>query len=137
MNTRPPADPRLRRRILLTLAILMLGVVLADQAGLLDTGNWFSGLNPHQRAERIVWLLRLVFLSLLPLAGYMLYIGGRVIRSRAFPPPGMRVFRTGLLEQGERAVIRGWVILVVGLCVCALALYGALLVPREIMQLMG
>jgi hypothetical protein len=79
---------------------------------------------------RLVFLLLTALLSapLLALAVYLWSLGGRVVRAREFPPPGLRVIRDTPIVTGERAVARGRLLKVLAVgCVIASAVSAGLL----------
>jgi len=83
-------------------------------------------------ARRTVALLLLpaavLLAPLLALAVYLWALGGRVVRAREFPPPGLRVIRDTPIVTGERAVSRGRLLKVLALgCGIALAALAVLL----------
>lgn len=82
-----------------------------------------------QRVELVfVILTALVSVPLLGLAGYLWSLGGRVVRAREFPPPGLRVIRDAPIVTGERAVFRGRLLklLAIGCGTASIALAGLL-----------
>ncbi|MBZ5553643.1 MAG: hypothetical protein LAO21_13045 [Acidobacteriia bacterium] len=107
------ADPALRRRVVL---ILVVGVCVE---ALLIVGlrqyhdplrDWILS-EPATSAERVklVFLLLASFIiaPLLALAVYLWLLGGRILRAREFPAPGVRLIRDTPVITGERAVFRG------------------------------
>jgi len=70
----------------------------------------------------------LLLAPLLALAVYLWALGGRVVRAREFPPPGLRVIRDTPIVTGERAVSRGRLFKVLALgCGIASAVLAVLL----------
>lgn len=70
-------------------------------------GDWVLA-DRAQRVELIfVILIALVSVPLVGFAVYLWSLGGRVVRAREFPPPGLRVIRDTSIVTGERAVFRG------------------------------
>lgn len=70
----------------------------------------------------------LLLAPLLALAAYLWVLGGKVVRAREFPPPGLRVIRDTPIVTGERAVSRGHLLKVLALgCCIACAVLAVLL----------
>ena len=88
--------------------------------------------DPRSSAQRVKLLLllpaALLLAPLLALAGYLWVLGGKVVRAREFPPPGLRVIRDTPIVTGERAVSRGRLLKVLALgCCIACAVLAVLL----------
>ena len=79
---------------------------------------------------KLVFLIlpALLLAPMLALAVYLWALGGRAVRAREFPPPGLRVIRDTPIAKGERAVSRGRLLKVLALgCCIACAVVAALL----------
>jgi hypothetical protein len=107
------ADPSARRRAVLFVAVAivvgtLLIVALERYRGPLR--HWLLA-EPATSAERISLMLLLVAALLLtPLLGFAAYLwslGGRILRAKEFPPPGLHVIRDTRVITGEAAVSRG------------------------------
>jgi len=69
-----------------------------------------------QRVKLVLLLPATVLLApLVALAVYLWVLGGKVVRTREFPPPGLRVIRDTPIVTGERAVSRGRLLKVLAL----------------------
>lgn len=83
---------------------------------------------PERSAQRVkfVFLIMAAVLvgPLFALAAYFWRLGVRVVRGQQFPPPMYRVVRDTHILRGRAALIRGW--LLGGLAVCLLILAGLL-----------
>ena|SRR5215472_4888821 len=82
--------------------------------------------DPGSSAQRVKLVLllpaALLLAPFLALAAYLWVLGGKVVRAREFPPPGLRVIRDTPIVTGERAVSRGrrLKVLALGCCIaCA------------------
>jgi len=113
MSDTRKAHPGARRQaILLVAAAVLAGVLLffAIERYRAPLRDWVLA-DPAVPAERlglIVMLLAVLLLApLLGFAAYLWSLGGRTLRSRAFPPPEVRVFRDTRVVTGEAAVSRG------------------------------
>ncbi len=120
------ADPVLRRRMVLFVASA--AVVGALLISLLeryrDPLRYWILADPELSAQRlniIIILLAVLFLApLIGFAAYLWSLGGRILRAREFPPPGLRVIRDTRVVTGEAAVSRGhWLRLLAVGCVTA------------------
>jgi len=104
------ADPTARRAVVLMFVVgTCMGALLvaAFIRYRIPLSDWVLA----DRALRIklvfVILTALVSVPLLGLAVYLWSLGGKVVRAREFPPPGLRVIRDTPIVTGERAVFRG------------------------------
>jgi hypothetical protein len=72
--------------------------------------DWM-GAEPGAPARRLKWgallLAALLVAPLLAFAARIWSLGGRVLRAREFPPPGLRVIRATRVITGDAAVLRG------------------------------
>ena len=133
MNVRSPLN---LKRLLVVLAISLLTFLLIDHYGWLDKGVIAQGSN-SDRVEHIQFLLRVMFLPLIPIGTYVVYLGYRIIRSGRFPPPGNWMLKSLPTQSGSPARLRGWLALLTGLCLGGLGIYGAFVVPLEIANLLN
>jgi hypothetical protein len=68
------------------------------------------------RVKLVVLVVPALLLApLVALAVYLWALGGKVVRTREFPPPGLRVIRDTPIVTGERAVSRGRLLKVLAL----------------------
>ena len=117
------ADPTARRAAALVLAVgTCVGALLiaAFTRYRIPLSDWVLA----DRAQRVklvfVILTALVSVPLFGLAVYLWSLGGKVVRAREFPPPGLRVVRDTAIVTGERAVLRGRLLKVLAI-VCGTA----------------
>src|SRR5262249_9123611 len=82
-----------------------------------------------QRVKLVLLLPAAVLLApLLALAVYLWALGGKAVRAREVPPPGLRVIRDTPIVTGERTVSRGRLLKVLALgCGIASAVLAVLL----------
>jgi hypothetical protein len=141
LNVRPlqvtevrKADPAARRQVALVLAVgTCVGALLivAFDRYRIPLSDWLLA-DPGARAQRLklVFLVldALVVAPLLAFAAYVWSLGGRTIRAREFPPPGLPVIRDTLVIAGEKAISRGRLLKLLALgCAVASAVLGFLL----------
>ena len=128
------ADPTARRQVALLLIVgTCIGALLivAFERYRVPLSDWLLAA-PGALAQRLklvfLALGALVVLPLLAFAAYVWSLGGRAIRAREFPPPGLKVIRDTRVITGENAVSRGRLLKVLALgCAVASAVLGFLL----------
>src|SRR5262245_36226135 len=115
------ADPTARRQAVLVLVVgICVGAVLIAAferyRGLLSDWVLADPGDPVQRARLIIVLAGILLVApVLGIAGYLWSVGGRIVHTREFPPPGLRVIRDTPIITGERAVARGRLLKVLAL----------------------
>lgn len=115
------ADPAVRRQLVLVLAVgacagALLFVVFERYR--IPLRDWIlAEPGASARRAKLVFLLlaALLLAPLLAFSAYLWSFGGRVLRAREFPPPGLRVIRDTPVLTGERAVSRGRLLKVLAL----------------------
>jgi hypothetical protein len=132
-----PRSPLNPKRLLVILVISLLVFLLIERFGWLRPEPLPPTPDDPARAVQIQWLLRVIFLPLLPIGVYVAYLGYRIIRSGRFPPPNSRLLKRLPPQNGTLAEVRGWLALFTGLCLCGLGIYGAVIVPHEIARLLN
>lgn len=124
------ADPALRRRMLLFVALAVIVAALLIfflERYRAPLREWLLA-EPGMTAQRGGMIITLLaVLSVAPLIGFAVYlwsIGGRALRAREFPPPGLRVIRDTRMITGEAAVSRAHQLklLAVGCLIASVAL---------------
>ena len=140
------ADPTARRTVALLLVVgTCMGALLlvAFARYRIPLSDWMLA-DPGSSAQRVKMVFRvlvaLLLAPLLALAAYLWSLGGKVVRAREFPPPGLRVIRDTPIVTGERAVSRGRLLKVLalgcGIASAALAVllwrFGLLLSSRAV-----
>ena len=134
------ADPTARRTVALLLVVgTCMGALLlvAFARYRIPLSDWILA-DPGSSAQRVKMVFRvlvaLLLAPLLALAAYLWSLGGKVVRAREFPPPGLRVIRDTPIVTGERAVSRGRLLKVLTLgCGIALAALAVLLWRLEML----
>jgi len=134
------ADPTARRTVALLLVVgTCMGALLlvAFARYRIPLSDWMLA-DPGSSAQRVKMVFRvlvaLLLAPLLALAAYLWSLGGKVVRAREFPPPGLRVIRDTPIVTGERAVSRGRLLKVLALgCCIACAVLAVLLWRLEML----
>ena len=124
------ADPTARRTVVLVLVVgTCMGalLLLAFTRYRIPLSDWVlaDARSSAQRVKLVFLLLAALLLApLLTLAAYLWSLGEKVVRTREFPPPGLRVIRDTPIVTGERAVSRGRLlkVLALGLGIASAAL---------------
>ncbi|MBW1992180.1 MAG: hypothetical protein JRI59_08710 [Deltaproteobacteria bacterium] len=127
------ADPEYRRKMLVVMAVVYLTAVTMTGALIFWGHPWMKGylatLEPKAGLRLITWLLIGIFLSFLPLCGYIFRQGRRIIVSECFPAPGTRVIRDTEVIRGKGAVTRGRLLVGAAILMAFLALAAAVGLP--------
>ena len=87
---------------------------------------------PGQASRVMQLLVGFIFLSIIPFAAYLFRFGLRAVAHRQMPPPGTRVIRDTKLLEGDKAVTRGRLIMLMALLLVVLGLLGGLYLPYKI-----
>ena len=131
------ADPTARRTAALVLVVGTCAGALLITAWAryrVPLGDWV--LADRAQRVRLVFLVLTVLASapLLGLAIYLWSLGGQVVRSREYPPPGLRVLHDTSIVKGEKAIARARLlrILALGAAIVS-ALFAGLLWRLEIL----
>ena len=100
------ADPRVRRYTFL----FLVAAAIVGTVAFLALDRWLARVqisDPDFALEEIrqslIWISVAMGLSLFAFAAYLWVLGGRILRSEQFPPPGMIVVRDVLLMKGPFA----------------------------------
>ena len=120
------------RRLWMVLLLSILIFALVEGFGLSSYQQQWQTLPDSQRLTQIRLALSIFFWPLLPLGLYLLYTGIQTLHIGRFPPPGTWLLRHSAPETGRAAVIRGWVMMLAGVSLGGLAVYGAVVVPGEL-----
>lgn len=83
--------------------------------------SFLETLKPERAIKTVVVVFIIMFLSLIPMAIYMMKLGGRILKSERFPPPGMKVIRDTVVLEGQHARTRGYLIMILSLILIILS----------------
>jgi peptidoglycan biosynthesis protein MviN/MurJ (putative lipid II flippase) len=124
-----PADKGYRRRVLtIYVVIVLLGLVLIGWV-LPLTKEYIAQLEPETASRAMKTTLVMVFLTIIPIALYILAFGRKVMQHERFPPPGVKVIKDTKIIEGKKARARGRVLVVLSLVLIFLGVIGALYTP--------
>jgi len=130
-----PANRTYRRTVLIIYVVLVvIGVVLIGWV-LPRSQDYLEGLEAQKALGILKVALVVLFLSILPLAAYLLAVGRKMMKTERFPPPGMKVISDTKVVEGEKVKFRGQVMVVLSLVLIFLGLLGALYSSSLIDQL--
>jgi hypothetical protein len=83
--------------------------------------SFLETLKPERAIKTVVVVFIIMFLSLIPMAIYMMKLGRRILKSERFPPPGMKVIRDTVVLEGQHARYRGYLIMILSLILILLS----------------
>lgn len=131
------ADKKYRSKILVIFALLVL-LGIGFIGWLLPLGiEYLRRLDAETAILVIETILVLIFLGLVPFAFYLLMIGRRVIKHERFPPSGMKVIRDTILIKGDKARLRGQVLVFLSIFLILIGLIGAFYTHYALRRLAG
>jgi hypothetical protein len=92
---------------------------------------------PGDALHVIQLVIGFIFLSVIPFGVYLLRLGRRAVAHQQMPPPGTRVIMDTKVLEGDKAVTRGRLIMVIALLLVALSLAGGLYLPYKLGKVFG
>ncbi|MES9828948.1 MAG: hypothetical protein ABW201_11825 [Candidatus Thiodiazotropha sp.] len=131
------ADLIYRRRFFVSLILLIGGLFIAIWAGLLNLGSYLDGLEGGEWLKRFRLLFIVILTPVLLLGVYFIYFGLNVVRAGEFPPPGHKVISDTNIQEGKWAILRGRVLVLLGVCMFLISFYGAVIVPNQFEKMMN
>jgi voltage-gated potassium channel Kch len=123
------ADRSYRRKFFTWHAIFILFGAAVIVWGLPWLEEYLRQANPKTAAGILQGWFIFAFLSIIPIALYMLSLGRKVIKHERIPLPGAKVIIDTRPIVGKKAMVRGRGLVVVSLLLIALGLSGALFTP--------
>jgi len=123
------ADKSYRRKFLTWHAIFILFGAVVIVWGLPLLEEYLRQANPKTAAGILKGWFIFAFLSIIPIALYMLSLGRKVIKHERIPLPDAKVIIDTRPIVGQKARLRGRVLVGVSLLLVALGLSGALISP--------
>jgi len=92
---------------------------------------------PGDALHVIQLVIGFIFLSVIPFGVYLFRFGRRAVEHRQMPPPGTKVIMDTKVLEGDKAVRRGRLMMVMALLFAAMALVGGLYLPYKIGKVFG
>lgn len=111
---------------------MLLGLFVVSWMGLLDMNHYFDDLDTADFLKRFRMLLIVILAPLIPIGVYCIRFGLQVINVGEFPPPGTKVISDTIVKEGAWAVLRGNVLVGLGVCMFLAFVYGAVAIPNVI-----
>ena len=131
------ADKKYRKKIIV---IYLISVALG--AALIGWGvPWvkghIKGLEPESALNNLIILLRFMFFSIVPFGFLILSHGRKVLIHEQFPPPDSKVIVDTKIVEGEKALMRGRLIIAAAVSLIAIGLIGGLYLPYKLKNAFG
>ncbi len=121
------------RRLVVAVCVISVLVMIALMLWVLP---WGMSHLERQQPRVVLWVLEavvaVIFLSVVPLAVYLYWLGRQVVRHRQLPPPGMKVIVDTRVIEGDRAVMRGRIVMALAVILLAVGLLGGLWLPYRL-----
>ncbi|MFA7404798.1 MAG: hypothetical protein WC007_12440 [Pelobacteraceae bacterium] len=131
------ADTETRRKSLYIIGIMTIFGIVIIEFGLPRLKAYLHNLPPKDALQVLNIVLSLCFLSLIPWAIYFYRLGHKIIDSNLFPPPGIKVVRDTKILTGLAARRRGFFLVVGGLVLTVMALFGSVYFPIMLNKLVN
>jgi hypothetical protein len=107
-------DKRYRRNLFSAYLVIIISALIVWNFGRPPLVLYVNNLPNKQRIETIETVEHIIMLLFIPAALYLVNIGRKVCRFKAFPYPGMRVIRDTVIIRGRKALFRGRSMIVLG-----------------------
>ena len=121
-----------RARMMLVVCVVVLFLIAALATSLIPRGqSHLQGREPIVTLHVLQGFTAFIFLSVLPISGYIFWFGRGVVRSRQVPPPGTWVIFDMRVIEGERAVRRGQALIALAILLAAVALFAGTWLPYK------
>lgn len=121
-----------RARMMLAVCVVVLFLIAALATSLIPRGqSHLQGREPIVTLRVLQGFTAFIFLSVLPISGYLFWFGRRVVGSRQVPPPGTWVIFDTRVIEGERAVKRGQALMMLGILLAVIVLFAGVWLPYK------
>ena len=131
-------DKKHRSTILgVVIIIVAVGFFLIRSLQPLFTGHLVKRENPVKILSVAEIVLTLLFLSIIPVVFYVFAWGRRTINSESFPHPGAKAIRDTQSMKGQRAALRGQMMVFIAVLLIVLALIGWMFTHYAVQSLSG
>ncbi len=139
MNTeRLKTDSKHRSTVLgVVIVIAVVGAYLIRSLLPLVTGHPMKQYDPRKVLTLAEMVLTLLFLSFIPVVFYMFAKGRRTIDSERYLSPGVMDSRDMQLLKGQRAVLRGQMMVFIAILLIVFALIGWMFTHFAVQSLSG
>ena len=126
------ADKRIRTLIILAYIVAMLVSMILVVWILPWSEGKLEQIEPGIMLRIIQIVIAFILLSIIPFGLYMCRFGWLVIKHEQMPPPGTKVIVDTRVLEGNKAVIRGKIIVAIFLILIIVGLYGGLYFPYKL-----
>lgn len=131
------ADKRARMLFILAwIACVCVGVALIRWALPWGQGH-LEQAEPAKALLAIQVVVGFIFLSVVPFGVYLFRLGLRAVQCRQMPPPGTKVIVDTKVLEGDKAMTRGRLMMLIALLLIALGLAGGLYLPYKLGKVFG
>ena len=130
-------DKTYRRKILVILFLIVLAGLALFQWLVPWANETVHRIDPQKGLTLVRCALIVMFLAIIFSAVYLAFFGRNVLKHRSFPPPGVKVLRDTRLVEGDSAIIRGQIIVLLSLLLFIFGLYGVLVTLYKLYLLIG
>jgi len=131
------ADKSYRQKILIILFLIVLAGLALFQWLVPWADQRVHQVEPRTGLALVRCALVVMFAAVASLAVYLAFFGRKVFRHRCFPPPGIKVLRDTRQVEGESAIIRGQIIILLSVLLLIFSLYGVLATLYKLYLLVG
>jgi len=126
------ADKKYRKKIFIIYFVsVVLGGILIWW-GLPWAKGYIQNMEPDRALNNLIMLVRFMFLSIVPFCVYILSIGHKVLKHQQFPPPDTKVIKDTKIIEGEKALIRGRLVIAIALSLIVVCLIGGFYLPYKL-----
>lgn len=126
------ADPAARKKALYSIGAITIVGLAAIHWGLPALKQYLFRLPPRESLEMICWIIFITFLSAAPIGFYLCLLGRKTLNTNQFPPKRTKVIRDTAVLTGSSALRRGKILIVGGVLLILMSLFGAGYFPLEI-----
>ena len=116
------ADKKYRKNLFNVYLISISLLIVFWHWGIPVIREFIQALPVKQRVETLETIGHVLLLLFFPPAIYLIYIGRKIRQSSLLPFPGMRVIRDTKVIKGRKAMLRGNILIVLGIVMIITAL---------------
>ena len=120
------ADKKYRNKALGLLFLLGLLGTLLIIWGLPSGMEYLKRLDPKTAFLIIDLVLVFIMLSMIPIGLFLLKLSRKILKYECFPPPGMKVIKDTTIVKGQKAKVKGQILLFISILFMIAGLCGAL-----------
>jgi hypothetical protein len=118
-------DKQYRKKLFIAYILCIVAISLGLGLGLRPFINYLDHLNYAPLMNVSEACVMLVLLCIIGPSCFLIYVGRRIIVSQRMPYPGQKVIHDTKLLEGKKAVLRGRMLLYLGIAAIVISLAGA------------